>query len=137
MITIKQDVEFMTNLLPAIPVLAENHFVAFKDKDSYPAVFSLGLNNKLNLIITEDGVPTLTDFGETVGLNGSVQAFDAQQGQDLKLNIAIATDAGGGQSEICLIHGVDPEDLTDGDFKPNIIRASSRFPYVNRIFMVS
>lgn len=137
MIAIKQDAEFMTNLLPANPVSAGNRFVAFKDANSCPALLSLSQNNKLDLIIEQDGVPTLNDFGKIAGLNGAVQAFDAQQGPDLRLNIAIAMDAGNSQSEFCLVFGVDPGDLLGGDLSSNIIRGSSAFPVTHNIFMVS
>lgn len=139
MITITQDSELMTNLIPANPIPAGNRFVVFKDDNHDPAVFSLGDDQTLNLVITVNGEPTLTDFGNSSGLfskGTKIQAFDVKQAPDLGLNICIATEAGNGKSDFHLIYGIKPNELLKPAKADRIVKGNG-FPETHHIFMVS
>ncbi|KAL1967189.1 hypothetical protein VTN77DRAFT_3480 [Rasamsonia byssochlamydoides] len=137
MITIKQDSELMTNLVAANPVPAGSRFVAFKDAKLNPAIFSLGEDQKLNLIIDVDGTSSLVDFGDVSGLakgNTDVLAFDVQQAPDLSLNICFVTATGNGQCDFWLLHGLTPDGLLKEPAETKIIKGTG-LPLVYHIFM--
>lgn len=135
MITIKQDAELMTNLLPANPVPAGNRFVAFRDEDSSPAVFSLSQDHKLNLVISVGGVSSLVDFGKLCGITTDVQAFDMRQGADLKIWIAIEAKAANNMSNFYLVFDLQPNYLLTPP-ESKIIRGTVPYPEVHGMFMV-
>lgn len=139
MITISQDSELMKNLIPAETIPAGDHFVAFRDNNSDPAVLTLGSDHKLNLVTTINGTPSWTDFGKSSNLfseGTNIQAFDLKQAPDLGLNICITTEAGNGHSDFCLIHGIKPSELLRTVASERIIRGKG-FPEVYHIYMVS
>lgn len=135
MISIKQDAELMTNFLPANPVAAGSRFVAFRDEDSSPAVFSLSKDHKLVLIISVNGTPTLVDFGKLCGITGNVQAFDMRQGSDFKTWIAVEVDAGSNQSEFVLIFDLKPKDLLAPP-QANIVKGGVHYEQLYGMYMV-
>ena len=138
MITITQDSELMTNYIPANPIPAGKRFVAFKDTNLDPAVFSLGDDDTLNLVITVNNEPTLTDFGDISGLfakGTKIQAFDVKQAPDLTLNICIATETGSARSDFHLIHGIKPSELRDPINADRVIKGNG-FNEIHHIFMV-
>ena len=139
MITITQDSELMTNLISANPIPAGNRFIAFRDHNLDPAVFSLSDDQKLNLVITVNGEPNLIDFGNTSGLytkHTKIQAFDVKQAPDSGLNICIATEAIDGRSDFYLIHDIKPSELLKPVAADRIVKGSG-FPGTHHIFMVS
>ncbi|RHZ67169.1 uncharacterized protein CDV56_109330 [Aspergillus thermomutatus] len=97
MVHIKHDAELMTSLLAADKIPAGIHFVAFKDTSSNPALFSLSDDGKLNLVMDDDGDPTLMNFRDILPYEGSVLAFDVQQHSDLTLNIGLVTQGWAGK----------------------------------------
>ena len=129
----------MTNLIPANPIPAGNRFVAFKDDNFNPAVFSLGDDGSLNLVMTVHGEPTLTDFGDNSHLfskGTKFQAFDVKQAPDLGLNICVATEASNGQSDFHLIHAIKPSELLHPVEADKVVRGNG-FSKIHHIFMVS
>jgi hypothetical protein len=136
MISIKQDSELMINYIPANPVAAGEHFVSIHDERSRPACFSMSSDKKLNLVIENDGAVVLTDFGAHIGITGDVQAFDAQQGNDLKLDICVAFVGDNSTSSFILIHQIRPRDLLNSISDVKIIKGSG-LPTVHHLFMVS
>ncbi|KAI5461885.1 hypothetical protein BGZ63DRAFT_424737 [Mariannaea sp. PMI_226] len=134
MITVTQDSEFMTNLLAANPVPAGQRFVAFRDKDANPAVFALGQDSVLNLIINQNGRPSRVDFGALCKFVGKILAFEVQQNLDNSLSIVVATDAGNKLSSIYILHNVVPADLLT--IQPtSVLSAGSSYPLVYEIFL--
>ncbi|GIK05330.1 hypothetical protein Aspvir_009437 [Aspergillus viridinutans] len=134
MISVVQDSEFMTNLLPANPVPAGKRFIGFQDQDSNPAVFSLGEDAVLNLIIAQDGTPSLVNFGSLCNFSGKVLAFDVQQHKDSSLSIVVATDAGKDLSNVYILINMMPAEL----LKPQpetILFAGNLFPVIYEIFL--
>ena len=139
MITVTQDSELMKNLIPAETIPSGDHFVAFKDDNSDPAVLTLGSDHKLNLVMTTNGEPTYTDFGKSTGLfsqGTDIQAFDVKQAPDLGLNVCITTKGSSGQSDFLLIHGIKPNELLKPVALEKVIRGNG-FPEVYHIYMVS
>jgi len=136
MITIAQDSEFMTNLLPANPVPAGKRFATFQDHNGSAAVFSLGEDAILNLIISLNGFPALLDFGSLCKFSGKVLAFDVQQNSDTTLSIVVATYASSTLCNLYVLVGMMPEKL----FAPlptDIIFAGSTYPLIFDLFLVS
>ncbi|KAJ3460819.1 hypothetical protein MRS44_011686 [Fusarium solani] len=134
MITITQDSEFMTNLLAANPVPAGKQFVAILDKDANPAVFALGEDSVLNLIINQDGNPSRVDFGALCKISGEVLAFGVQQNADSTLSIVIASNAGNNLSNVYILVGVMPADLLT--IQPSIVLfAGVSYPLVYDVFL--
>jgi hypothetical protein len=128
--------EFMTNLLPANPVPAGKRFATFQDQDTNPAVFSLGEDAVLNLIITQNGFPTLLDFGGLSKFAGKVLSFDVQQNKDTSLSIVVATDAGNNLCNVYVLVGMLPARL----FSPqpsDILLAGASYPVIFDLFLVS
>lgn len=136
MITISQDSEFMTNLLPANPVPAGKQFFAFQDQNSNPAVFSLGEDNILNLITTKNRITSRVDFGALCKLSGKVLAFDIQQNPDNSLSIVVATDAGGSHCNVYTLLNMLPANLL-APLPSSITFAGGTYPIVYDIFLVS
>jgi hypothetical protein len=135
-ISIAQDSEFMTNLLPANPVPAGKRFVAFQDQFENPAVLALGEDSKLNLIITDNETPTLVDFGALCKFSGTILAFDIHQNADSTLYIVVASDAGNNKSNLYIVNNLSPSDLAAPP-AANIFFAGGSFPVVYDIFLVS
>lgn len=136
MITVTQDSEFMTNLLAANPVPAGKRFIAIQDKDANPAVFALGQDSVLNLIINQNGAPSRIDFGALCKFSGKILAFDVQQNIDNSLSIVVASDAGNNLSNIYVLNNVMPADLLT--IQPaSVLFAGSSYPLVFDIFLVS
>ena len=139
MISITQDSELMTNLIPANPIPAGNRFVVFEDEDHEPAVFSLGEDQILNLVITVDGEPTLVNFGEVLDIfseGTKIQAFNVKQAPDLSLNLCIATQATNGLSSFHLVHAIKPSELLQSVATEKLVKGEN-FPVIHHIFMVS
>jgi hypothetical protein len=135
MITITQDSEFMTNLLAANPVPAGKQFVAILDKDANPAVFALGEDSVLNLIINQDGNPSRVDFGALCKISGEVLAFGVQQNADSTLSIVMASNAGNNLSNVYILVGVMPADLLT--IQPSsVLFAGGSYPLVYDVFLV-
>jgi len=125
----------MTNLLSANPVPAGKRFIAFQDQDNNPAVFSLGQDSTLNLIITQHGTPTRVDFGALCKFSGKVLAFDVQQNLDTSLSIVAATDAGNNLCNVYVLVNMMPVNLLAPQ-PSSILFAGSSFPVVYDIFLV-
>jgi hypothetical protein len=136
MITITQDSEFMTNLLPANPVPAGKRFATFQDQDTNPAVFSLGEDAVLNLIITQNGFPTLLDFGSLCNFSGKILAFDVQQNNDTSLSIVVATDAGHSLCNVYVLVNMLPARLLSPQ-PSDILLAGASYPVIFDLFLVS
>ncbi len=138
MITIRQDAEYMPNLLPATPVPAETRFMAFGDAGLGPATLSLTRRGQLSLVLEQDGIPISVNLSEQLRLTAPVVAFDAKQGLDLKLSIAIATAAGRtGNSDLYLISDVDPGDFLDITLKSDAVDSMGQVPFIYDVFIVS
>ncbi|KAK3319974.1 hypothetical protein B0T19DRAFT_404506 [Cercophora scortea] len=136
MIQIKYDVELMTSLLPADRVPVGNHFIAFKDENSNPALFSLSNNGTLNLIMEDEGEPTLYNFGESLGLEGTVLAFDVQQSLDLTLNIAVVVQGTDGKRSFHLVRRTPPGELLDGLSISTLTHGDGNaIPSTSRVFL--
>jgi len=134
MISITEDSEFMTNLLPANPVPAGNRFVAIKDAQSNPAVVAIGQDQELNLIIQKNGVPVLVDYGKLCGLQGNVLAFDVYQDIYLNLWFVIATDAGNNQSSLYLLVNIPASSILEPS-QDSIIKSGLVFNTIHGIYM--
>jgi hypothetical protein len=134
MITLTQDSEFMTNLLPANPVPAGNRFVAIKDAHSDPAVLALSQDNHLNLIIKQDGVPILVNYGQRCGLKSNVVAFDVFQDTDLTLCLAIATDAGNGYSHLTIVANLPASQILSPP-QQSIFNTEATYSTIHGIYM--
>ncbi|KAK6526111.1 hypothetical protein TWF281_011148 [Arthrobotrys megalospora] len=134
MITIKEDSELMTNLIPANPIPSGNRFVAIKDEDSKLACFSLSDDKKLNLTVNIHGVYSLIDFGKLAGIQADVQAFDVQQSPNLSLDICVATDDGDDKSTLWFFDKVDIESVSESIPGSKVIK-SSGLPAVHHLFM--
>lgn len=140
MISIIQDSEFMTNLIPANPIPAGKRFKAFQDQNANPAIFSLGEDAVLNLIITENVTPVQVapvqeDFGQICKFSGAVKAFDLLQNSDMSLSIVVATDAGNNLCNLYILNNIMPSDLLQPD-PTKILTAGSTYPLVYDIFLV-
>ncbi|KAL4984975.1 hypothetical protein BDW68DRAFT_193269 [Aspergillus falconensis] len=115
MIIVKKDSEVMTNYVAANPVPAGEHFAVFNDIQQQPAVFSLGDNGVLNMIITANREPTRYDFAKQSNLfpkDVQVQAFAVQQAPDSSLDICIATKASDKESDFYLLHHITLDEIT-------------------------
>ncbi|KAH8586882.1 hypothetical protein B0O99DRAFT_700518 [Bisporella sp. PMI_857] len=134
MISITQDAELMTNIISANPVPASNRFFAFTDEKTHPSVISHGQDGKLDLIINVNDKPQLKNLGEIWKISGSVRAISLLQDVNLKVWIAVATDAGGGKSRFYLIYDVKPTALLSYS-KDNIVEASDLLPEIHGIYM--
>ncbi|KAJ6111869.1 hypothetical protein N7523_007930 [Penicillium sp. IBT 18751x] len=135
MIQITQDSEFMTNLLAANPVPAGKHFAVIQDQNSNPAVFSLGEDSKLNLIINQNGAPTLVDYGALCQITKDVQAFSVQQSSvDQSIFITVVADAGQNQSAMYILVNMTPQNLLSPS-PSNIIAVGNLFPQVYDVFL--
>lgn len=136
MIEITQDSEFMTNLLAANPVPAGKHFSVLQDQNSNPAVFSLGEDSKLNLIINQNGASTLVDYGALCQIMGDVQAFGVQQSSvDQSIFIVVVTKAGQNQSAMYILVNMTPQNLLTPS-PSNIIAVGGLFPQIFDVFLV-
>lgn len=136
MINITQDSEFMTNLLPANPVPAGKRFAILQDQDTNPAVFSLGEDAVLNLIITQNGAPALIDFGNLCKFSGKILAFDVQQNSDTSLSIVVATDAGQNHCNVYVLVNMMPRQLLSPQ-PSDILFAGASYPVIFDLFLVS
>ena len=136
MITIQQDAEMMTNLISANPVPAGSRFVAIKDENSMPAVFALGQDKKLNLIVNRAGVPTLVDFGSACKIAGTISAFDVRQETNLRVHVAVASVLENGNNQLTVAFDLDPSQL-DGTADVPLVKSTVTIPTVHSIFMVS
>jgi hypothetical protein len=136
MIQITQDSEFMTNLLAANPVPAGKRFSVLQDQNSNPAVFSLGEDSKLNLIVNQDGSPTLVDYGALCNITQDVMAFGVQQSPvDQSIFITVVTNAGNNQSALYILVNMTPQNLLT-PAPSNIIAVGNLFPQVFDVFLV-
>jgi hypothetical protein len=137
MVYIKHDAELMTSFLAADKMRAGNHFVAFKDASSNPALFSLSDHGNLNLIMDDEGEPTLMSFRDILPYEGSVLTFDVQQYSDLTLNIGLVTEESNGQRTFYLVRRISPDDLwRGGDLETYTLEGTTQVPVTRRIFMV-
>ncbi|RAL09112.1 uncharacterized protein BO97DRAFT_459557 [Aspergillus homomorphus CBS 101889] len=136
MIIVKKDSEVMTNYVAANPVPAREHFAVFNDIQQQPAVFALGENGVLNLVITTNREPTRFDFAQQSGLfpeDVQVQAFAVLQAPDSSLDICIATKASDKESNFYLLHHITLDEITGT--MPSAKVTHGLFPTVDHIYM--
>jgi hypothetical protein len=134
------DSELMTNLVSANPVSAGNHFGAFIDQQGLPAVLSLSSDGKLWLTMQPltaryDGYAVI-NFGEICGITGKITGFNAMQAPDKTITIAIAAAIDEKYSKLLILPGLRPGLLLNPP-KDLILGQNSKFPSIQRIFMVS
>lgn len=137
MLIIKKDSEVMTNYVAANPVPAGENFGVFHDKDWQPAVFALGEDGILSLIITVGREPTKINFTKASGLfseDVKVQAFAVLQAPDSSLDICIATEASDTTSNFYLLHHITLDEIPGTMPSAKVIQGV--FPTVRHIFMV-
>ncbi|KAH8802995.1 hypothetical protein F5884DRAFT_887922 [Xylogone sp. PMI_703] len=136
MVYIKHDAELMTSLLAAEKIPVGNHFVAFKDTSSNVALFSLSEHGKLNLVMDDNGEPTMMNFRNILPYEGSVLAFDLQQHSDLTLNIGLVTQGSNGKRTFHLVQRASPDHLWEGgNLEAYTIGGATEVPVTRRIFM--
>ncbi|KAM0095802.1 hypothetical protein ACP6JD_000612 [Aspergillus fumigatus] len=136
MLIIKKDSEVMTNYVAANPVPAGENFGVFHDKDWQPAVFALGEDGILSLIITVGREPTKINFTKASGLfseDVKVQAFAVLQAPDSSLDICIATEASDTTSNFYLLHHITLDEIPGTMPSAKVIQGV--FPTVHHIFM--
>ncbi|KAI5926244.1 hypothetical protein F4810DRAFT_586578 [Camillea tinctor] len=136
MIIVKKDSEVMTNYVAANPVPAGQNFGVFHDKNLQPAVFALGEDGILNLIITIGREPSKVDFGKASALfpeDTEVQAFAVLQSPDSSLDICIATKATDTTSNFYLLHHITLDEIPGTMPSAKVIHGV--FPTVDHIYM--
>ncbi|KAF7175180.1 hypothetical protein CNMCM7691_006584 [Aspergillus felis] len=136
MLIIKKDSEVMINYVAANPVPAGENFGVFHDKEWQPAVFALGEDGILSLIITVGREPTKIDFARASGLfsqDVKVQAFAVLQAPDSSLDICIATEASDTTSNFYLLHHITLDEIPGTMPSAKVIQGF--FPTVHHIFM--
>ncbi|PYH40187.1 uncharacterized protein BP01DRAFT_410995 [Aspergillus saccharolyticus JOP 1030-1] len=136
MITVKKDSEVMTNYVAANPVPAGENFGVFHDQQWQPAVFALGEDHILSLIITVDREPKKYDFAKISGLFSQeveVQAFAVLQAPDSSLDICIATKASDTTSNFYLLHHITLDEIPGTVPSAKVIQGV--FPTVDHIYM--
>ncbi|PYI24824.1 hypothetical protein BO86DRAFT_433701 [Aspergillus japonicus CBS 114.51] len=136
MITVKKDSEVMTNYVAANPVPAGESFGVFHDQQWQPAVFALGEDSILSLIITVGREPQKYDFAKLSGLfsqDVKVQAFAVLQATDGSLDICIATEASNTTSNFYLLHNITLDEIPGTVPSAKVIQGT--FPTVDHIYM--
>ncbi|RAH63727.1 uncharacterized protein BO66DRAFT_476374 [Aspergillus aculeatinus CBS 121060] len=136
MITVKKDSEVMTNYVAANPVPAGEAFGVFHDQQWQPAVFALGEDSILSLIITAGREPKKFDFAKLSGLfsvDVKVQAFAVLQAPDGSLDICIATKASDTTSNFYLLHNITLDEILGTMPSAKVIQGV--FPTVDHIYM--
>lgn len=116
---------------------AGENFGVFYDQTFQPAVFALGEDGILNLIITIGREPTKVDFGEASALfpkDVQVQAFAVLQAPDSSLDICIATKATDTTSDFYLLHHITLDEIVGT--MPSAKVTHGVFPTVDHIYMV-
>lgn len=137
MITVNKDSEVMTNYVAANPVSAGEAFGVFHDQQWQPAVFALGEDSILSLIITVGREPKKFDFAKLSGLfsvDVKVQAFAVLQAPDGSLDICIATKASDTTSNFYLLHNITLDEILGTMPSAKVIQGV--FPTVDHIYMV-
>lgn len=136
MLSIKQDSEFMTNLLPANPIQPGRRFVAFNDAQGHPAVFALSADHKLNLFIIQDGKYAFIEFNTLWQLPSEITSFDMRQATDGSVYLVVASKSSDTTSSVHIVSDVRPEDL-GMPLLSKVISAGSKYPSVYEIYLVS
>ncbi|KAJ8212576.1 hypothetical protein LV164_002350 [Aspergillus fumigatus] len=108
-----------------------------KDSEDWqPAVFALGEDGILSLIITVGREPTKINFTKASGLfseDVKVQAFAVLQAPDSSLDICIATEASDTTSNFYLLHHITLDEIPGTMPSAKVIQGV--FPTVRHIFM--
>lgn len=134
MISIKQDTEYMQNIVSASPIAPGKRFFSFSASKDNVGIISHGDDGNLYAVFGENGEAKSINLREIWKLNDTISCFQATQ-CDGKLWIAVATTSGS-RSRFHIIHDIHPDHL--GTYNPSqIFEADELLPEIHDVHLVS
>jgi hypothetical protein len=132
MILIKQETEYMQNIVSVSPIAPGKRFFSFSASKDNVGIISHGDDGNLYAVFGQNGEAKSLNLNEIWKLGRTILCFQATQ-CDGKLWIAVAT-ASNSKSHLRIIHDIQPDQV--GTYNPaHIIDSDEPFPEIHDVHL--
>ncbi|KAH7253012.1 hypothetical protein B0J15DRAFT_466855 [Fusarium solani] len=134
MILIKQDTEYMQNIVSASPIAPGKRFFSFSASKDNVGIISHGDDGNLYAVFGQNGEAKSLNLKDIWKLDDTISCFQATQ-CDGKFWIAVAT-ASNSKSHLRIIHDIQPDQV--GTYNPaHIIDSDEPLPEIHDVHLIN